>query len=157
MRARRGSSSGCGAAVSRVGGAAAGTAVAGSVPPPFSSALGCASPTPGFPPPCPAAGARTADRATGERDVLTLRSPLFVFTFKNTIIFATLFLRPFRSRVFAGDKDSSAPPGKPEPCGCASPGPVELTRSGFIDSRLLLSSLKQPGLVPARIANCREH
>lgn len=109
-----------------------------------------------------------------ERDVLALRPPppsafcwlcvcfvVFFFFSPNLffliLIFRPLFLALFRSGGFAGDKNSSAPPGEAGALPMRLPGTGGAdSRSGFIDSRLVPSSPKQPGLVSVRIANCGE-
>lgn len=165
---------------SRVEGAAEGTDRAGlvcrsSFRPALRAGLrGGASPTPGSSPPPPAA-ARTADLARGEREGrfgaatpppsafcwLCVCFVVFFFFSPNLffliLIFRPLFLALFRSGGFAGDKNSSAPPGEAGALPMRLPGTGGAdSRSGFIDSRLVPSSPKQPGLVSVRIANCGE-
>lgn len=146
------SRSGAAAAASRGGGTAH--------PPYFTSVLGCTA----VQVVClaflillsPLRALRIAKREIeGRFDAALPPLPCFVFgLFK--IIFISCFL-PFFS-----------PGSLPAPRAAVSPGEAGALRmhlsgtsradswSGFIDSRLLPSSWKQPELVPVRIANCRE-
>lgn len=109
-------------------------------------------------------GAHCGSRNGRERDLLTLRPPPrppFWLFFLIILFFKLFFFAPFFFPCSAPGSlpatRTAVPPGEAGALRMRLPGTGGAdSRSGFIDSRLLPSSPKQPGLVPVRIANCRE-
>lgn len=120
------------AGTSRVEGAAVGTVAAGAAPPPFSSALGCAAaqvPRLAFLLLLqPRRALRIVQREREGRFDAATPSLLFLFCF---ILFWIIISRTLPCiaplRGLCRRQGQQCPPGKPEPCGCVSPGPEELT------------------------------
>lgn len=151
------------AGTSRVGGAAVGTAAAGAAPPPFSSALLCAAarvPRLAFLLLLqPRRALRIAQREREGRFDAATPPPLFVFVLFYFILsyyFAHSSLHCSAPGSLPATR-TAVPPGKAGALWMRLPGTGGADSwSGFIDSRWLPSSSEQTGLVPVRIANCRE-